>query len=209
MNEQDRPRLAEWLTGCAEVYDKAISEAGLGVWWGIVSHFRVEDVDRAFKAHVADPDTGRRMPTPADIVGRIRGGSDAAAAEAWTKVLSVIGPCGWNLNVVFDDPLIHASISAIGGWLALTRTPAEDRGYRRHEFMAAYKGWRQRSEHPDYLPVMLGKYPLAPVTLVGNPERARKVFGGGKVPEALPRVRLVELADSIDATLHRIAGGAP
>lgn len=208
MMDEDRPKLASWLTGCAEVYDKAISEAGIGVWWGIVSHFRAEDVDRAFKAHVADPDTGRRMPTPADIVGRIRGGSEAAAAEAWTKVLSVLGPCGWNLNVVFDDPLIHSSIAAVGGWLALTRTPVEDRGFRRHEFMAAYKGWRQRNEKPAYPPVLLGKFPTAKVTLVGDEAKARAVFGGGQIRQALPTIRLVDLAEAAEESVKRIAGGA-
>jgi hypothetical protein len=203
MNEADKPRLAQWLTGCAEVYDRPISEAGLGVWWGILSHFRVEDVDRAFKAHVADPDTGRRMPTPADVVARIAGGSEAAAAEAWSKVLSV-SKCGWSRNVVFDDSLIHAAIASVGGWVALCQSAPEDMNFRRRDFVAAYKGFRQRSEHPEYLPVMLGKYPMAPVTLVGNPERARKVFGGGKVPEDMPRVTLVELAESIDATAARI-----
>jgi hypothetical protein len=209
MIDADKPRLAEWLTGCAEVYDKTVSTAGISVWWGILSHFPTDAVDRAFKAHVADPDTGRRMPTPADIVGRIMGGSEAAAAEAWTKVLSVIAPCGWNLNVVFDDPLIHASIAAIGGWKFLTRTPNDQLGYRRHEFMAAYKGWRQRGERPAYPPVMLGQFPKAKATLVGDVTKAKAVFGGGYVPDTLPTLRLVELSESIDATVKRIAGAAP
>jgi Domain of unknown function (DUF6475) len=208
MRDEEKPKLAEWLTGCSEVYGREISPAGIAVWWNIVQHFPAESVERAFTAHVADPDTGRRMPTPADIVGRIMGGSETAAVEAWTKVMSVSRPCGWSRNVVFDDPLIHACVDSLGGWETFCRTPDEDLGYRRKSFIDAYKGFRQRREVPKHAPVCVGQYPREPVTLVGDPHKARSVFRSGIVPEHLPRLSLLALSDNLDETLKRIAQGS-
>lgn len=204
MTEDDRPLLATWLTSAAEVYGRPVSQAGLGLWWAILRHFDARLVDRAFKAHLADPDTGRHMPTPADIVGRIMGGSETAAAEAWAKVTAYSHPCGWSRNVVFDDPLIHAAIGTLGGWLALCETDRENLGYRRRDFVEAYKGFRQRQEKPAYLPVLFGRYPKEKVFLVGDEEKARLVFRGGTLPKDVPARSLEHLSDTIDETVRKL-----
>jgi hypothetical protein len=198
MIDADKPRLAEWLTGCAEVYDKTVSQAGIAIWWGILSHFPTEAVDRAFKAHVADPDTGRRMPTPADIVGRITGGSEAAALDAWTKVEGAIRSAGSSRSVVFDDPLIHACLASMGGWVRLCQSDADDMPFRRRDFVAAYKGYRQRNEKPQYPGVLTGRYSGGMLTLIGDHDKARLVFKGGAVPGELSRIALVAMSDAID-----------
>ena len=204
MIEDEKPLLATWLTGAAEVYDRPVSAAAMGIWWNILRHYEGRLVERAFKAHIADPDTGRRMPTPADIVGRIMGGSETAAAEAWAKVTSYSHPCGWSRNVVFDDPLIHACIATLGGWLALCETDREDLGYRRRDFVEAYKGFRQRQDKPQYPPVLFGRYPKEKVLLVGDEEKARLVFRGGTLPKDVPARSLEALSDTIDATVRKL-----
>jgi hypothetical protein len=144
------------------------------------------------------------MPTPADIVGRIMGGSETAAVEAWAKVTAHSHPCGWSKNVVFDDPLIHACVATLGGWITLCETAREDLGYRRRDFVEAYKGFRQRQDKPHYPPVLFGRYPKEKVLLVGDEEKARLVFRGGTLPKDVPARSLEALSDTIDQTVRKL-----
>ena len=200
MIEDDRPMLATWLTGVAELYNRPIAHSSIAVWWNILKAFEGRDVDRAFKAHVADPDTGRFMPTPADIVGRIMGGSEAIAADAWTKVERGIRQAGSYATVAFDDCLIHATIEALGGWVRLCESKSDDLHFRRKDFIATYVGFRRRAERPHYPGLLYGRHDARQVTMIGDQVAAQRVIEGGGVFDQTRRFHLLAVSDA----LHRM-----
>lgn len=198
MTENDRPKLATWLTGCADVYDREVSHAAMSIWWNILKAFDVEAVERAFKAHVADPDTGRFMPTPACIVGRVMGGSEAIAVDAWSKVLRGIKQAGGYRTVAFDDCLIHAVIESLGGWVRLCETRSDELPFRRKDFIATYIGFRRRGERPRYPGLLYGRHDSRDVVLIGDQTSAQRVIEGGGVFDQSRKFHVLAIADALD-----------
>ncbi len=188
MSPDDRPLLAGWLTAASEMYDKPVSEAAMEVYWTLLKPFPKEAVDRAFKAHFADPDTGSFFPKPADVIRRITAGSEALAYTAWLKVLRAIKTHGASESIAFDDPLIHIAVDAAGGWVRLCMTNERDLERVRADFIRVHTAYRQTGARPAYSGVLYGRYDRNNVTLIGDPERARLTIDGGRVLERGLRV---------------------
>src|SRR5690242_16246489 len=86
MLPSDRKRFVVCLTAAAELYGKPPSEAVIAMWWGALSIYEIDGVERAFQAHLADPDRGQFMPKPADIVRLLKGTSKDSSLVAWSSV---------------------------------------------------------------------------------------------------------------------------
>ena len=107
---------------------------------------------------------------------------------AWAKVDRAVRQVGTWQSVVFDDALIHRVLHDMGGWLALERKTEDDWPFVAKEFQNRYRGYRGRSERPDYPPVLVGATQAhnsrvgggapAPV-LIGDAGQARAVLAGG------------------------------
>jgi hypothetical protein len=73
MRDQDRIRFASQLAAMAEIYGKGVSEAAAEAWFATLHDVSIEDFERAMMAHLRDPDVGRFVPKPADILAQLRG----------------------------------------------------------------------------------------------------------------------------------------
>src|SRR5260364_266526 len=78
--------------------------------------------------------------------------------------------------------------SDTGGWIPLGSKTEDEWPFVRNELVNRYRGYRMRSETPDYPPVLIGLfeaqnrqsgYSVQPPVLVGDVEAAKRVMHGG------------------------------
>lgn len=187
MTEHDKARFAAIMAAMAEIYGKELSAPALGLHFRLLREYAFEEVERAALT-ILKSRKYTSMPTPADFIEHISGGSvdDRAEVEAG-KVLRAIATIGGYRSVVFDDPVTQAVIGqTYGGWARLCRESSlrHEKWWRR-EFVRAYASYaRQRVVLHGHLPGLTeientasGRPDAIPHPVpVGDPERAAAVL---------------------------------
>lgn len=190
MKKDDMPQFALSLAELGEIYAKNISEFLTDIYWKALEGFELQDVKKALRAHIYNPDCGQYFPKPADIIRFIEGSGETKALRAWTTAEKAIHQVGSYESIAFDDPLIHAVLEDMGGWVKLCSVKLDELPFRANEFQKRYMGFliKKPERHPKYLAgiteidnVKNGFEVTAPV-LVGDPKKAKQVMlsGGGK-----------------------------
>ncbi|BDD90886.1 hypothetical protein PanNE5_03260 [Pandoraea sp. NE5] len=158
------------------------------VWWGAMQVFDLAAVRDALGRHAANPDAGQFLPKPADVVKMLQGSTQDSALFAWHKVDKAIREVGTYASVAFDDALIHRIVFEMGGWVSLGTKDESEWPFVKNEFVNRYRGYRGRSQVPEYPPLLIG---IAETTntragfqsqgpvLIGNAELAAAVQAGG------------------------------
>lgn len=211
-NQQKMAALAE----VAELYGATISPAAVGLWDSALEPYEVEQVRKAFAAHMRDPDGGRFMPKPAHLMKFLEGNSTDQAALAWGKALEAAGSVGAYTDVVFDDPAIHATIEDLGGWPKFCRTETAELSYLQHRFTQSYQAYAHKGDFaysrklnadrsPDDVYTARGLPPPNPA-LVGDSAKAKEVYRlgstGGKT--AITHVAAAVLANPAANDLKQV-----
>ena len=215
MTEADRREFCKLLVGIAELYDKRLTTAAQVLYWDLLKDYELDDIASALKAHTKSPDAGQYLPKPADIIRQLEGDTESQAMRAWSKVQEAIGRVGPYRSVVFDDPLIHAVVVEMGGWIALCEGLTDDLPFRAREFVKRYRGYRTQRAQPRYPPKLVGLIEqhnaahevgedISEPLLIGDSWRALQVMREGVVGPRLEvgpvsqatRVKLVKPAES-------------
>ncbi len=166
------------LTALAEEYGKQMSPARMKLWWKILGHHPMEQVSQAILAHISDPERGRFMPHPADILAHLNGNPADNAALAWAEVIRAIGAIGPYESVCFDDQQTMKAIQDMGGWIKLCKITENEAPFRQKDFESLHRAHLNTSRCIDYLPGIAERDCLS-----GNhPEHVPEVrrIGGGK-----------------------------
>lgn len=209
MNQNDRSKLIEVLSGVHDFYGKDLSKFAIAVWEQACDSFDVEQVTKALSAHLMDPERGQFMPKPADIVRQIQGTHGDRSLIAWGKVLDAMQRVGAYASVCFDDGIIHASIVDMGGWKVLCRSEIDDLPFLQKRFCDGYKAYANRGD-VKFPAVLLGEHELlnsakgyksALPTLIGNPEKANVVRLTGM---AGPKTQFTQLTDAMNESIKRL-----
>jgi len=188
VNAADKPKFFALMGDVQAFYGKDFSEFAGRVWWEALKSYDYRAVADALNRHCVNPDTGQFSPKPADVVKMLSGSTQDAAFVAWSKVDRGVRQVGTGRSVVFDDPVIHRVISDMGGWSEMGRKTEDEWPFIRNEFVNRYRGYRMRSEIPEYQRVLIGHYEASnnqlgfesdPPTLIGEPEAAKAVMLGG------------------------------
>jgi hypothetical protein len=188
MNASDKPKFFALMADVQAFYGKDFSEFAGRVWWEAMKAYDFRAVADAMNRHCVNPDSGQFAPKPADVVRMLAGSTEDSALVAWSKVDRGVREVGTGRSVVFDDPIIHRVVTDMGGWSALGAKTEDEWPFVRNEFVNRYRGYRMRSETPEYLPVLVGLYQAQnqrlgfesdPPTLIGNPDTAKAVMLGG------------------------------
>ncbi|EKE01121.1 MAG: hypothetical protein ACD_21C00209G0005 [uncultured bacterium] len=187
MLNQDLSRFAMLITGIGEVYGKSFTSVAIDIYWSVLKAFKFEEVQAAFYRHLKNPDVGRFLPKPADVVMAIDGTSQNQALQAWTKVDSAIQRFGSYSSVVFDDALIHAVIEDMGGWQKLCLASTKQLLFDSKEFQERYRGYviQKPVRYPKYFIGIIesknssGGYIFSPPVLIGDREKAKQVVATG------------------------------
>lgn len=188
MVETDKSELYQLVADVHKYYRQPVTDFTLSVWWTACQPFDMEQVRKAMTVHVMSPDGGQFLPKVADLVKVLQGTATDRAALAWGKVHEAIGSVGAYTDVVFDDPAIHAVLEDLGGWPKVCRTEAKEMGYLQHRFCEAHRAYVGRGTFAYPRRLMGDRSPdaewekrglKAPRALIGNPEKAKKVYEGG------------------------------
>ncbi len=188
MQDADKERFVNLISGVYSFYRQEISAFAGSVWWQAMKPFDFEAVADALNRHCVNPDTGQFLPKPADVVRMLHGSTQDSAMVAWSKVDKGVRQVGTYASVVFDDPIIHRVIHDMGGWVALGNKDESEWPFVAKEFENRYRGYRVRNETPDYPKQLIGiaeaqnsregRHSQPPV-LIGNSEVAKRVLLGG------------------------------
>ena len=75
-----------------------------------------------------------------DVVKEIEGsmGEDEKAFIGFIKVIKALEEIGPYKSIVFDDPIIHAVVEALGGWVELAKTPISQKERLKNDFINLY-----------------------------------------------------------------------
>jgi hypothetical protein len=143
-----------------DFYRQELSEFAVRIWIDACAEFAMADIERAFMLHLKDPDAGRFLPKPADLVRQLRGSADDEAAIAWGQVLNAARGRG---SVPADD-LTHQALDALGGLSVLGRADESQNGYLQRRFTDAFKAHRRRALLDQAVPLLGNES----VSLIGN-----------------------------------------
>lgn len=188
MNASDRPEFFAMIADVYAFYKSDFSEFAGRVWWEAMLPYDFAAVADALNRHCVNPDSGQYLPKPADVVRMLAGSTQDAALVAWSKVDRAVREVGTYRSVVFDDPVIHRVVTDMGGWVPLGAKGEDEWPFVRTEFVNRYRGYRMRSETPEYLPVLIGisdasnskaGFACAAPTLIGSAEAAKAVLANG------------------------------
>jgi hypothetical protein len=199
----DAERFGSALAACMTLYNRPLTPDVLELYTRALARYDTDDVLRALEVHLLDPDVGQYAPKPADLVRRIAGSNTTVSARAWARVVEAVRLVGSWESVVFDDPLIHACVEQMGGWVKLCQMTEDEIPFRGKDFERLYLGYKQQAAIPHYPPRLIGKaeasnrergFNVQPPIMIGNPAHAQLVHQGGSEKPPLLRELLPALA---------------
>lgn len=206
MTPHDKPAFAHLIAMLGEYYGREISEGLIGMYWQGLEEYDIEAIRDALNRHMRNPDTGSFMPRIADITRMLHGSTQDSALRAWAKVDKAVRHVGTYQSVVFDDPLIHAVVQDMGGWVGLGSRTEDEWPFVAREFETRYRGYRVRLASRDYPRVLIGiseahnartGKAIQPPVLIGDQAAAQRVMAGGSSAPAVgfrPAASVVRLA---------------
>jgi hypothetical protein len=206
MLNSDRGAFFTLLADVYAFYGKEFSEFAGNVWWSAMSAYDLKAVREALGRHCVNPDAGQYLPKPADVVRMLQGGTQDSALQAWAKVDRALRQVGTYQSVAFDDALIHRVLHDMGGWVLLGTKTEDDWPFVAKEFENRYRGYRMRSERPEYPPVLVGHaeaqnarlgFATQPPVLIGNAQQAQATMLGGASQSVVAFTRLTETAPGL------------
>lgn len=188
MQQSDFDQFSQLLTATAEMYSKPMTEVSLMLWWTTLQAYDIAAVREGLMRHMQNPDSGQFMPKPADVIKFIGGTTQDGALVAWAKVDRAVRSIGTYQTVVFDDPIIHAVIADMGGWISMGSRNEDEWPFVAKEFENRYRGYRMRGGAEQYQKTLIGiadssnaisGQPMQPPVLIGNEIKARQVLERG------------------------------
>lgn len=171
------------LAGVYSFYRADLSEFHARTWLRGLSAYDLDQIQEAFDRHVSDPEVGQYLPKPADIYRHLQGTHGDRALVAWGKVFEAIQHVGAYQTVIFDDPVIHATIDDLGGWVQINQITNDELPFLQRRFTDTYRAYSRRGD-VKHLPQLtgiteatnrLGGFPVPPPVLIGDPDKAREV----------------------------------
>lgn len=191
MRDDEFEAFAAAWTNAWELTGKTVSPNAILFAFECLRRFDLADVTAALSAHACDPDAGQFSPKPADVIRHLRGGKADRALLAFTKAFTAASHVGSYQSVVFDDPIIHAVLADMGGWVEFCQYDigenGERKGFLEREFTSRYAGYALRP--PTRFPRKLtgifeavnscGGYAVPAPQLIGNREAAERVYLAG------------------------------
>ena len=142
MNNKDKFKFHELMTGIGEAYGKEITKPLLTIYFSSLANYTIVQVSESINKHLVDTKSGQYFPKPADIVRNISGASISAedrALTAWMAVEAAISSVGSYGTLKLKDKQAMMAVKAIGSWQQLCATDREKLAFKRQEFMANYK----------------------------------------------------------------------
>ena len=76
MTDAEKEKFTAAVAGLAGFYGAELNKMSLNIYWDTLREHDFKPLQKAMQCHVKDPDHGRFMPKPADIIRHLPGRSD-------------------------------------------------------------------------------------------------------------------------------------
>lgn len=156
----------------ADYYKETLSEGDINLWLRDLSPFSFDDILSAFGKWRQSSD---RMPKISNIVEIIRGSEEDLALAALIKVESAMSRYGSYATVVFDDPIIHAVIPELGGWVRTCRLSENEFTWWKKDFRERYQHHLRYGTLTNLPPKLLGIYDEKNLLFGEKPQKPKVV----------------------------------
>lgn len=140
-----KQRLIQTLVGVYGFYDKELTEFAIRIWLDALAEFEVSEVEKAFDQHLKDPDCGRWLPKPADVIRQLRGDVEDEARMAWADVLEFVRGGGYGLLT----GRARDAVNAMGGTSVIGRADEAQNGFLERRFLDYFKTYKRRESQPQ------------------------------------------------------------
>ena len=206
MKEADQKRFAELITGLAQTFATDISPQDLENYWKFLRNYPLDQIEQAVIDYCISPEGHRFMPKPGELVASFQGKQSEQSLRAWIKILKAMRQTGVYKSVIFDDAIIHAVISDMGGWIRLCHLTERELTFQQREFERLYAFYLQHPprDYPRQLSGIINATNAAagygaqqPPVLIGETARAALVYQNGRDTVGLPTQSL-----SVQQILH-------
>lgn len=188
----DKKRFVELLTGLAQMFVTDMTLTDIENYWLFLRPYPLAEFERAVVNYCRSPEGHRFMPKPGELIAALEGNARQQAQQAWTKVMNAIRRLGGDKTVVFDDPLIHAVVYDMGGWVRLCEMHIQDEPFKLREFESRYVNYRQ-TPPAQYPRKLMGRTATSSYSsgalpvIVGDQKKAVAVFKQGQeIAKLLP-----------------------
>lgn len=125
------------LAGIYSFFEKELSDTATELWSNALAGMDEVDVRAAFQMHLRDPERGRFLPKPADIIRHVEGTADEAALMAWSEVIG---------SYRAPNKAAERAVDALGGFVAIRRAPEAENHFLQRRFVEFFKAYRQREK---------------------------------------------------------------
>jgi hypothetical protein len=129
------------LGGVYSFYDKELSEFAIEIWADALKDYDPTMVREAFQRHMRDPEAGRWLPKPADIIRQLRGDVSDRALIAWGEVIAAARSGGGSFGGA-----TRQALDSMGGMGRIRMSQEAENGFLMRQFVAAFKAYANREE---------------------------------------------------------------
>ena len=203
MEKTDLPRFTEMLAALASTFNREADRPFFMGYEMALDDLPIEAIERACRRAIRKC---KFMPSGAELrelAGELSG--DARPALAWRAFEKAVVAQGGYRSVLFDDPLINATVRNLGGWQRCCELPAEEFDkWLRKDFLATYEAYMRGGVNGD------GHFPLVGIFAQQN------AIAGKSHPSTeprfictgLPAAAGVPLLTGVPAPVKRLTGVA-
>lgn len=163
MNDKDKKHFGELMAMLGEVFQKEISKPLLRIYFLSLQDFNIREIEKAVSKIIGTRKITGTIPLPAEIREAACGSLDDRAQIAWTALLWAIEHVGHMASVQFEDPIIHDTVRAMGGWIRVCSADGDvyneewhtkNLQWRRKDFIGMYKSMAEQDG--KLLPYLIG-----------------------------------------------------
>ena len=146
---QNVEKFREYVSLIAEKFDKEISKAMASMIWKTLQPFSDQDCEKAFESILIKSRYFKDLLP--DLMEQLGGSEEDKATLTWLEVDKAVRYIGTLASVQFDDPVIHSTIEALGGWESLGNVTEYDWKWIRKDFISMYPRMARKEKHPKRL----------------------------------------------------------
>lgn len=212
MNRSEFSKAIALLTAAVA---KSMPDETVAAWYLLLQDLTAEQLERGIvetlRTHqfAGFPPVGTIRANSIGAAGRVVN-LETRAVVAWDRVLTAIRFQGGYRTIAFDDPVIHATVRNLGGWVQLTDATSEDLSrFIQPRFVKTYSALAQMGITESEAAPLFGlidrdntKAGYEPGEVVaiatGLPSLDVKIIPSDSVPKGLPTGSVVKhLADAM------------
>lgn len=136
MENKDKKEFFKIIAGLGEMFGKTISDTLYELYWQALKDLSFEDFNKTANSL---GQTTKFFPKPVEFRDQVLPDIAAQASLAYAKLEKAFTQAGVYKTVVFDDPVIHAVVENLGGWVSYCNLPDEELKWYRKDFEKKYQ----------------------------------------------------------------------